>query len=50
MNLQELIEKLPYELVEIIRRYTYLTQNKELLLDIRDYNYSKKTIPMFTFQ
>lgn len=44
MNLQELIKQLPYELIEIIRKYTYRFQNKELLLDIRDYNYSKKLV------
>ena len=42
MNLIELIKKLPYEIVEIIRRYTYLHQQYPILNDITNYYQTRK--------
>ena len=42
MNLIELIKKLPYEIVEIIRRYTYLHQPYLVLNDIKNYYQTRK--------
>lgn len=42
--LHKFINKLPQELIEIIRRITYKTQPKELLNDISHYHSSKKKV------
>lgn len=42
IKLTTLIKKLPYEIIEIIRRFTYLHQSHYLLSDITNYYQTKK--------